>query len=350
MLSKKKVKIRVLILMLVFVYFAASCQFTRFYPPPSISHSINELSGLAEIWSLKNIYVDHYSSPNLVASDGKVIILGTTTNTSEQEMTCFDGQTGKVVWRKTKLGQDQFDLPPDVIYATPGGLYVGIGGIPYVKKYDLSTGNLIWSQSLSGRGMLSLYVYGDEVQINTGATIDIFTVLNATNGQVIRVVKGDIFIRTPEETFLPIGSYGLQANNTATGERLWEVLYDPRFYKAPIFTENTIYVRSGSLMGRVYAIQSSSGVILWETNNVVVSSIALSMRRQSIYALTINGELWRINIDSGHHTVIGQFSNLPFSLSGRDFLGAYDIAYDESTETLYIVLGDSLQLFALKEQ
>jgi len=304
---------------------------------------------LSEIWSLTNIYTEQDDfNPMMVASNGKVVFIGGMSNDEGTRLLCLDGSSGKVAWEREDQRREQRGRLR-VISATHGEFYAGYSGVPSVKKLDLSTGDVLWSQSLSGRGFVYLFVIGNEVQIST--TPEWFSKLHADSGEVIEKVRGrEIFISTPKITIAPILMNELQAEETVTGNMIWRVSLDRELRVAPLFTEDVIYLRSGGTMGSVYAMQRSTGKILWKTDNNVISNIVISPAKKLAYVLTRDGKLLGIDIDNGASTTLIEFSNVPFVLNGEDIVGGYELAYDQTTKSLFILLGDSRQLFAFKEK
>jgi outer membrane protein assembly factor BamB len=315
-------------------------------PTPAVHHTPLKTSGLSEIWSLPNIYAEQaYYMPEMVASAGKVMLVGRMSNNEEDRLICLDGSSGKVAWERDPEHKERGSL--SVIYSAPLGLFSGRTGVPSVKKLDLSTGDELWSQSLPGRGLLYIFVNGGEVQIVT--TLEWFTRLNAENGKVIEKINGrGILFSTPQITFSPILSNNLQAEDTTTGKLIWRVSLDRELRMAPIFTDDIIYLRSGETIGSVYALKSLTGDTLWKIDNIV-SNIAVSPAKKLAYVLTREGKLLGIDIDTGVSTTLIEFSNGPFTLNGEDIVGGYELAYDQTTGSLFILLGDSRQLFAFKE-
>lgn len=64
--------------------------------------------------------------------------------------------------------------------------------------------------------------------------------------------------------------------------------------------------------------------------------------------MTEDGYLLGIDKDNGTQIALAKFSNAPFVLDGKDQGGGYEIAFDESTQILFVLLGDSRQLFAFQ--
>ena len=137
------------------------------FPTPTSYHSPSKILGLSETWTLTNIYTEQDDfMPRMVASAGNVIFYGSMSSNSEESLICLDGSSGEAVWDSINTKQTEHKNL-SAITAIPGELYAGNGGVPSVKKLDLSTGDVLWSQSLPGRGLLYIFVFGNEVQIST---------------------------------------------------------------------------------------------------------------------------------------------------------------------------------------
>jgi DNA-binding beta-propeller fold protein YncE len=98
-------------------------------------------------------------------------------------------------------------------------------------------------------------------------------------------------------------------------------------------------------MGSLYAIDSASGAVLWKTDGNIISNIAYSSAKSMVYALSRNGQLLAIDQNSGQQLVLAEFSSVPFILNGEQIAGGYELAFDDSTQVLYVLLGDSRQIF-----
>ena len=130
----------------------------------------------------------------------------------------------------------------------------------------------------------------------------------------------------------------------------WESDIKGYIRMSPHFTKDAIYIRTGEIMGRTYAIDRDNGKTLWETDGDIVSDIAYSPEKERIYILTRDGELLSVDTNSGNTRTLIQFSNPPFILNGEQQVGGYEVAYDESTRMLFVALGGSRQLFAFREE
>jgi outer membrane protein assembly factor BamB len=301
------------------------------WPLPSRTHTPENLSGIDELWSRSNVYADSYpSTPMMVATEGKVLINGAL-------IIGLDGLSGEELWHR----YDQFSAT--ALTAAPDAFYVGYSGVPHVIKFKPS-GDIIWSQYLSGRGLGPLFIVGNEVQVSTDPFI--FTVLDKENGQIKNQRKGnDIYIVTPDTTFMP----RIQAIETSTGKVIWQRFdFDRELQLPPIFLIDKILIRTGRISGSIYMLDRFTGETIWKTEDNIISSIAYSPFSEKVYALTREGSLLAIDEVSGEQSVIAEFSSAPFVIHGVETVGGYEIAFDDSTQNLYVLLGDSRQVFAFK--
>jgi hypothetical protein len=60
------------------------------------------------------------------------------------------------------------------------------------------------------------------------------------------------------------------------------------------------------------------------------------------------GKLLSIDRNSGQQIILAEFTSVPFVINGEQQVGGYEVAFDDSTQRLYVLLGDSRQLFAFQ--
>ncbi|MFZ2097058.1 MAG: PQQ-binding-like beta-propeller repeat protein [Anaerolineales bacterium] len=335
----------IILITLCILLFYGCATYIEPWPIPGTSHSIQNVSDLKLLWSLENIYTEQDDfNPRMIANFGNVAFLGSLTQNPARNIIRLNGLNGNQIWLKT---QDQERGYTNIITMSNDGLYIGNGGFPEISKYAFCTGKNLWSQNLTGRGIGYIYMVGDQVQISTDPFI--FAILNADNGELIQRKKGeDIFVIMTDETYIPGGMNELKAVNTSTGQLIWDIELDHQLRLAPIFTDQIIFVRSGKVIGTVYAIDRNNGQEIWKTTDNIISNIALASSGY-LYVLTRDGELLEINGTTGDASREAFFSNSPFGLNGDIIAGGYELAYDNSLNIIYVLLGDSRQLFALQK-
>ena len=330
-------KLRNILLLLFF--FLTSCTPNTF-PPPISKHEVYDIqAGNKEIWSITDFYIGQDSfSTRMGAAQGRFCFLGNKTNVMESKVSCLDSTNGKLLWSAFSGNSSTFTI-------TDNGVFLGYSGIPGIAKYSLD-GDFLWEQTLNGTGVVYIYEIDDQVQVLS--VPEKLSIFDTSTGKLINKIKGEkIFITTPTEQFINL--FGLTLLSPATGKTLWETDLDDYLELAPIFSKKLIFVRTGQVIGSVYAIDRASGKILWETDDNIISNIAYSPGEEVVYVLSDKGELLRID-SAGAAITLLRFSKTPFFLNGDAQVGGYEVAYDEKTNSLFITLGDSRQLFAFHVQ
>lgn len=308
---------------------------------PTTQHTIDSISELSEIWALNNVFITQESfGPITGATTGKFCFLGNLSNQAELKVICLSSTSGDALWEQVSNNASS------AFAISQKGVFLGSSGIADIVRYNLD-GKYIWDESFTGNGVIRIYVVDNEVQVfNHPEKLRIFDV---ETGELKKKIEGDtIFIATETEKF--IYTYNLQSIETNTGKTKWETDISGPMRMSPLFTQDIIFVRDGEIMGRTYAISRATGKTLWKTNNNIISNIAYSPEKERIYLLTRGGELLSIDQNSGVASILIQFTNTPFILNGEQQVGGYEVAYDDSTNIVFVTLGDSRQLFAFQEK
>ena len=297
------------------VFGATSCTTPPEVWPSAIAslHSVAESYLLAEQWSRAEVMAQYVGSgAMLAAADGKVFILGRLGRNEESSVIALSASDGSLAWRAS-IG-DEWDLS-----VTPDSLYVGDSTVvARVSSYDLETGGVQWSRHLWSNSILYIVAEGGRVSVNVNP--DRFYVLGDDTGDILQRVRSSdpIFLSTDTVTYMrqPF-SNALQAISVKDGELLWEVQVANGIYHPPVFTENAIYIRTGiELGGQVYAIDRQTGEILWETEQNVVSNVAVA--ENTVFLLTEDGYLMGLDRDTGEAVAYVLFSPAPFLFSSQE--------------------------------
>lgn len=309
--------------------------------PTSVSiknHILEKVNNFEPIWKMDEVFViwNRFDIP-LTAAFNKTCYLGDLRAKYKGEnIICIDSKSGSVLW-------NLMSGIHNAITITASGIFVTYASPAEIRHYDIQKGDLIWRKTLGGSGSLYLYSIDNQVQVLTEP--EVFWVFNADGNLVKKEVGKRIFASFPDVTYL--NENGLQAVKTGTNDLLWEYT-DFRGVHSPVFTQNEIFLRSGDWQGNIYALDKKTGKLLWSTANII-SNVVDSPEKQSIYALGEDGSLLAFNEHTGEESIIGKFSSPPFVSGGQASVG-YQLAYDQSEHILIISLGDSSQLFALREK
>jgi outer membrane protein assembly factor BamB len=123
---------------------------------------------------------------------------------------------------------------------------------------------------------------------------------------------------------------------------LWAARFEKTF-QPPVLLNNMLFIREGegTLLGNVLALNRQTGDTVWETDNNVVSNVAVS--DSTAFFLTSSAELIAIDVETGQKVGSLQFTNGETQL-GED--RGYFVA--ASGGNVLVDLGDGRQLFAFR--
>lgn len=262
------------------------------------------------LWEREVFTVSGLKDIQVVAFGGKVFFLGSTDSTEPFGIVAMQGDNGKALWVK----QSNFSN----LAVNSDALYVGKQS--YIYALDIETGDEIWSTKLPGLHNNVMYLY---------AVDNILYTRGSTSGQHLKDIKtGNVFDTTQPFKSLPAGILN----------------YVPAITKEKIFLGAGLYIaQSGT------AYQRSPYQFLWRTEKEnVISNVAAS--ENVAYFLTYDDELLMLDANTGDK--LGAIHFEP-SINFFEDMGAsqhdgYRIAVDGENNLLYVILGDSNQMFAFE--
>ena len=85
----------------------------------------------------------------------------------------------------------------------------------------------------------------------------------------------------------------------------------------------------------------------WTSARPVVSNVVVATDEKEAFVLSAEGQLLQIDLSTGTATDIAKFADPPLLLNGERVVGGYELALDDDRGTLFVLLGDSRQLFAI---
>jgi len=305
-------------------------------PEAQVSHPVVRLNRIELNWTLDNVYaIQNDFEPAIGAAGDLICVLGDVSFPPKNIVSCIDSTSRNLEWQKS-IGA------PAGIIVSPDEVIVSYDGTKGIEKYN-TDGDLVWSYPITG--VLYTYVYEDQVQLFMHP--ERFQVLRLDNGSVIDELESQkVIYSTANERF--VKDVNLEARSTDLSQLFWSIEMGNRIRLAPLFTNDFVFFRTGNTMGSVFAINQTAGQVLWQTDSNIVSNIVYFPSDEKVIVLTRDGKLLSINAQSGEQETWAEFSNTPFILNGEEVVGGYELAYDENSRILYLLLGDSRQLFAFK--
>jgi len=277
-------------------------------------HKVTQENNLpVELLWVQDVYIAFVSKETkMVAVDGMVLFLGSTKPTERGMLVALQGNDGRTVWQKPGSFRE--------ISADSEALYVG--GLSWIFSFALESGETIWSTKLPGFHNNVMYIY---------AVDDVLYTRGSTSGQHLKNIKtGEIFDISQPFRSLPSGI--LEAY-------------------IPTITKDKIFYGSGK-----DAFSSASAWqrqpyydFLWKTEEEnVISNVAASDK--VAYFLTYNDDLLMLDVNTGEK--LGKIHFEPsinfFENQGASQGNGYHVAVDDENNLLYVILGDSNQMFAFK--
>ena len=132
-----------------------------------------------------------------------------------------------------------------------------------------------------------------------------------------------------------------------SGKTNWSFDISNRVSLKPLFTDKYVIMKINRAMGTAIVVDRKTGKTLFEKEGVISNVVYLPESNQ-IIVIDENGVVLSVDVQSGKETKLVEFSNPPFFLNGGEHLGGYELAFDESLNLLYVLLGDSRQLYAFQ--
>jgi hypothetical protein len=260
-----------------------------YWTTPTTNHSASS----ADVWMRSEIYIaggngtirDRMLFSTL---DHKLIILGSEHASQPPGVIAFDSQSGNRLWRVDSKGFSISSM----------GSVVFVGSAAEVIALDGSTGQRLWRTFVFTN--VRQFELKDNLLYATGTSRDY--ILDPETGKIIHGL----------EVPSPIGL---------------EPLSGIEYYQNDA--------------GDVISFSHENGQEVWRKNAQVISNLAVTPTY--LYALSLEGDLLRLEALTGQSERIVQFSPAPFRWDDN-----YYVEVDQEAGLLFVYLGDSRQLFAFK--
>ena len=260
---------------------------------PVVGHS----SSVAEIWSLSEIYINTNLQPLITALDNKLIVMGSDDLSQRSSIMAFEGDSGDVIWR----------VPYDGISISSTASKVIVGGAGQVMALDGETGSVLWNTFV--RSNVTRIIPRDDRLYIFGAATNRYYILEANRGNILDKLEGTYTI--DQEPSLG----------------------------------NIAYLRDGN--GGVFAVNKLNGQEVWRNEANAISNLAVTP--SFVYALSQDGNVLRLDSQTGYKESLPIFTSAPFILSSEQTVEfPFYVTVDTHTNILFVYLGDSAQLFAFQ--
>lgn len=345
--EKNLMKIKFISLpILVVLFFAALIHFTPsernpIWPAPIAAYSVADYGSYELAWVREGVYImADRRSMQMDMGEGVLVILGSL-NIAENSFTYgLDGDTGNVAWRR----QDAhiLDVYKDMAI-------VSRSGFGNIAAYEVETGELIWRKIfLSTKTASDLIVEEDLVFVHLIDNRDKFALIDANSGKVVDFKRSgvrDIYLIRQERAYswqrFSGGFYSINTNNK---EIVWSYDFEDRLFVPPVFDETRLFIRTGEISGKLFALSIESGELIWENKTEFLSNQVVC--NDLIYMISKNGKVVGIDAMNGKVKEEIIFSEKQFEDPGAT--GGFFLATNSDCTMLFVYLGDARQLYGLR--
>lgn len=304
-------------------------------------HAILETMYMEIVWERQDIYVDrgYDFGPSLMAKNNHIFFIGNLEPKYPNYGFVLNAVDGQVI-SKTEAVGETFSFTVDDI-----AFYIGTNQGPELYKYDYQNKNKVWSRKMSVEKAPCCF------RISNGDLITNwyrgFYRFSASDGTLIeeRLWQGTFF-------YMENGIYYLTTSNglwgiDSFGNETWDANIHEEINYPPIFTNDRVFIRTDREQGSLYVVNRKPASLLWKGEWIIISNVAVSPKR--VYFLTADGFLLGVNAADGEIETSIQFATEYFYDTDRNQNNNYHVAYDDSSSLVFLLLGDSAQLIAIRE-
>ncbi|GIK58005.1 MAG: hypothetical protein BroJett015_36680 [Chloroflexota bacterium] len=300
----------------------------------------------AERWRVSDIFVDPSRSGNsLVALDDSLFFVGSTNQGDFPALQKFNLQTGQHEWQNQPI--ESFSL---LVSGSNQNVIVRQHIPSQITVYDARSGDIMVERTFSfrTRGMDFIFAEGGELYVNSDYH---FYLLDEGSGKtkpfrnpnkaypIFLIQNGVIYHRELGKS--------LQALDQQTGHMIWESRFDKEIVRQPVFTEETIFVRTGEFTGQVHVLDRLTGETLWGSEPGVVSNVATV--GDWVYYLTNEAHLHVADVHTG--MLVADIVFAPAILELDEIDQVNSDFYVAATEDMAVVyFSSSNQLFAFQHK
>lgn len=295
-------------------------QIPQGYPAQLLSHelSLPESMRSRVMWEQQFYSLSSYfGDVQCAATDGILIAVGGLTSQEKVSIYAFDGVTGKVLWIYPYDG---------VVDISNHGLFVGDGSANIYLIHP-KTGDIIWKTTLENANYVKALDYSDGyLFVNTEGYYHFF-VLNSGGEVVSNHVNELDFQKTYKNSkFIPVLPFGTISSDDKYLKQNGDVLYSLSVY------------------------EKFNDELIWNTTTYAISNFVLFNE----YVLWLSPDDELILADFATGIVIEKASIVPsinfFDNNSDKQHAGYYLCADDKESLVYLILGDSRQLFAVKFQ
>lgn len=297
-----------------------------------------------EQWRTSDIFVIPTLSGNsLLTLEDSVFFVGSTNQDDFPALQKLNLQTGQREWQTQPI--ESFSL---LVRGSNQNVIVGQRIPSQITIYDARSGDTMAERTFSFRSRGMDFILAEEGELYVNSDYH-FYLLDEGSGKtkpfrnpnraypIFLIQNGVIYHRELGKS--------LQALDQQTGHMIWESRFDKEIVHQPVFTEETIFVRTGEFTGQVHVLDRLTGETLLVSEPGVVSNVATV--GDWVYYLTDEAHLHVADIHTGMLVADIVFAPAILELDEIDQVNSdFYVAATEDTAVVYF--SSSNQLFAFQ--
>lgn len=269
--------------------------------------------------------MDWYGSGNHPKStpalaDGRLVTFGIT-----GILTCWDAQSGKVIWRKTFDDEFEEAYPKFGAAASPliadGKVFIHCGGPKggAFRCFSLKSGDVVWSWSEDGPGYASpiLVEAGEDRHLVTQTEHFLLAVDVETGAEAWRIpfeTAQDQNVITSLSAADTIFYSGYEAGTHAIRvrkdegwitEEVWSQAGISQFMGSPVLVDGLLIGFDHKKKGRLFCLDAATGEVLWLTRGRWGKTASIAVIGDHLVVLSVDGELSFVPVSrEGYRTAV----------------------------------------------
>lgn len=304
--------------------------------PPTLVPSLVSTAIRGPLWTVDHINAyPNLGVPEICATQSEVAISGGRRPSFSLGVFVLDGKSGNPLWAQTGLSKLRVTCAEDAVF---------VASSTSIWRRNPSTRQVEWHRTVPWPTDI-IHLHHAEGKLYAWTRPDAATtILDAASGDVLVAPtvndSRQLLLIARDAVFAGYGN--ITAYDVVRDEPLWTDDLEARVYEPPSFDESIVYVRTGEAIGTVYALDRSTGEVLWATGRHILSNLLHS--DGSLYVLTEQGELQALDPITGAATTLMRFQPAPLPVGGYPV--GYYLAMSEPLHLIYIYIGDTRQLMA----
>ena len=339
-----------------------------------------EMNNFEHLWTLEDVFINARDRAiYMAANDKQIAIHGALKSYNSPTQISIESSSGEIISAGMLGTNGMFGIPSysfgiaNAAYDSEY-MYLGFdgggqvtsdskGNAGGVAAYDMNSGEIVWTQIITGTGTMHSLMVGQGVVSVYGGGPWGFYLIDSADGTIIHVLengvgKTSLASDSPAVFAVWYDYISKSGNHEETGnipninfwrERFHDVSQPPILFNDLLLVKRNEMITDGikragnidegTAIGSIVLLDGETGETIWETENNVISNVAKN--ESTAFYLTTSAELVALDLYTGQKMGSVQFmiSEIQLGSDRGYFVAAAD-------DTVFAYFGDSRQLFS----